>query len=147
MAEPSFGTPGTAHDPDDQPSNPISLYNLISPGKMGKLVASRKEVSREYLGLIRRFPLRPIRSDRELTSVRYVDNCGDVAERYPANPNGSPRGIAGLTNKDGRITIMMPHPERVFRTAQHSWHPSAWGENSPWQKLFTNARDWVDANF
>ncbi len=88
-----------------------------------------------------------LRSDRELTSVRYVDNCGDVAERYPANPNGSPRGIAGLTNKDGRITIMMPHPERVFRTAQHSWHPSAWGENSPWQKLFTNARDWVDANF
>jgi phosphoribosylformylglycinamidine synthase len=86
------------------------------------------------------------RSDRELASVRYVDNRGDVADRYPANPNGSPRGIAGLTNEDGRVTIMMPHPERVFRTVQHSWHPAGWGENSPWQKLFANARDWVDTS-
>ena len=86
------------------------------------------------------------RSDRELASVRYVDNRGDVTDRYPANPNGSPRGIAGLTNEDGRVTIMMPHPERVFRTVQHSWHPAGWGENSPWQKLFTNARDWVDTS-
>jgi phosphoribosylformylglycinamidine synthase len=87
-----------------------------------------------------------LRSDRELASIRYVDNHGDVAERYPANPNGSPRGIAGLTNEDGRVTIIMPHPERVFRTVQHSWHPADWGENSPWQKLFTNARDWVDTS-
>ncbi|MEE8237541.1 MAG: phosphoribosylformylglycinamidine synthase subunit PurQ, partial [Gammaproteobacteria bacterium] len=87
-----------------------------------------------------------VRSDRELASLRYVDNRGDVAERYPANPNGSPRGIAGLTNEDGRVTIMMPHPERVFRTVQHSWHPPDWGENSPWQKLFANARDWLDSN-
>ncbi len=87
-----------------------------------------------------------LRSDRELASIRYVDNRGDVAERYPANPNGSPRGIAGLTNDDGRVTIMMPHPERVFRTVQHSWHPPDWGENSPWQKLFTNARDWLDSS-
>ncbi len=86
-----------------------------------------------------------LRADRELTSVRYVDSRGDTAERYPANPNGSPCGIAGLTNEDGRVTIMMPHPERVFRTTQLSWHPREWGENSPWQKLFTNARDWVDA--
>ncbi len=87
-----------------------------------------------------------LRSDSKLASLRYVDNRGDVAERYPANPNGSPRGIAGLANEDGRVTIMMPHPERVFRTVQHSWHPADWGENSPWQKLFTNARDWVDSN-
>jgi phosphoribosylformylglycinamidine synthase len=87
-----------------------------------------------------------VRADREFASLRYVDNRGDVAKRYPANPNGSPRGIAGLTNEDGRVTIMMPHPERVFRTVQHSWHPADWGENSPWQKLFTNARDWVDSN-
>ena len=87
-----------------------------------------------------------LRSDRELATIRYVDNLGDVADRYPANPNGSPRGIAGLTNEDGRVTIMMPHPERVFRTVQYSWHPADWGENSPWQKLFANARDWVDTS-
>ena len=62
-------------------------------------------------------------------------------KRYPANPNGSPRGIAGLSNADGRVTIMMPHPERVFRTVQLSWHPPEWGECSPWQRLFDNARD------
>jgi len=85
-----------------------------------------------------------LRADREFATIRYVDNYGDAAQHYPANPNGSPLGIAGLTNDDGRVTIMMPHPERVFRTVQHSWHPPDWGENSPWQKLFTNAREWVD---
>jgi phosphoribosylformylglycinamidine synthase len=78
------------------------------------------------------------------TALRYVGNGGAPAERYPANPNGSPHGIAGLCNDDGRITVMMPHPERVFRTVQHSWHPKEWGECSPWQRLFDNARAWVD---
>jgi phosphoribosylformylglycinamidine synthase len=87
-----------------------------------------------------------LRADREFATIRYVDNYGDAAQHYPANPNGSPLGIAGLTNDDGRVTIMMPHPERVFRTVQHSWHPLDWGENSPWQKLFTNAREWVDSS-
>ena len=64
-------------------------------------------------------------------------------DTYPANPNGSPNGIAGLSNADGRVTIMMPHPERVFRTVQLSWHPAEWGECSPWQRLFDNARAWV----
>ncbi len=82
--------------------------------------------------------------EREFACVRYVDNRGEPAERYPANPNGSPRGIAGLTNLDGRVTIMMPHPERVVRTVQNSWHPPEWGEDSPWQRLFVNARSWVD---
>jgi phosphoribosylformylglycinamidine synthase len=82
-------------------------------------------------------------ADRELATIRYVDNYGEIAQQYPANPNGSPLGLAGLTNDDGRVTIMMPHPERVFRTVQHSWHPADWGENSPWQKLFANAREWV----
>jgi phosphoribosylformylglycinamidine synthase len=81
--------------------------------------------------------------DAQLTAVRYVTNSGVVADRYPANPNGSPHGIAGLSNADGRVTIMMPHPERVFRTAQLSWHPAEWGECSPWQRLFDNARTWV----
>ena len=82
--------------------------------------------------------------EASLTALRYVSNDGRTAERYPANPNGSPNGIAGLTNDDGRVTIMMPHPERVFRTVQQSWHPADWGECSPWQKLFDNARAWVD---
>ena len=82
--------------------------------------------------------------EASLTAVRYVTNDGRTAERYPANPNGSPNGIAGLTNDDGRVTIMMPHPERVFRTVQNSWHPADWGECSPWQRLFDNARAWVD---
>jgi phosphoribosylformylglycinamidine synthase len=83
--------------------------------------------------------------ERHNTSLRYVGNDGAPAELYPANPNGSPNGIAGLCNDDGRVTVMMPHPERVFRTVQHSWHPQEWGECSPWQRLFDNARAWIDA--
>ncbi|MCC5856740.1 MAG: phosphoribosylformylglycinamidine synthase [Ectothiorhodospiraceae bacterium] len=75
-----------------------------------------------------------------LVSLRYVDANGQPASRYPANPNGSPRGITGLTNRDGRVTLMMPHPERVFRTIQHSWHPADWGEDGPWMRMFRNAR-------
>lgn len=82
-------------------------------------------------------------ADSQLVGLRYIDCRGEAAERYPVNPNGSPRGIAGLTNEDGRITIMMPHPERVHRTVQLSWHPRDWGEDSPWMRLFENARDWV----
>jgi phosphoribosylformylglycinamidine synthase len=81
--------------------------------------------------------------DARLTTLRFVTNGGSVAQAYPANPNGSPNGIAGLANADGRVTIMMPHPERVFRTVQLSWHPREWGECSPWQRLFDNARTWV----
>ncbi|HEY9182537.1 MAG TPA: phosphoribosylformylglycinamidine synthase, partial [Gammaproteobacteria bacterium] len=81
--------------------------------------------------------------DARLAALRFVTNAGAIADRYPANPNGSPRGIAGLSNTDGRVTIMMPHPERVFRTTQLSWHPAEWGECSPWQRLFDNARSWV----
>ncbi len=73
-------------------------------------------------------------------ALRYIENSGETASRYPANPNGSPDGIAGLTTDDGRVTIMMPHPERVFRTVQHSWHPDEWGEDAPWMRLFRNAR-------
>jgi phosphoribosylformylglycinamidine synthase len=83
------------------------------------------------------------RCEAGFTALRFVSNEGRVTERYPANPNGSPRGITGLCNSDGRVTIMMPHPERVFRTVQLSWHPSKWGECSPWQRLFDNARAWV----
>jgi len=81
--------------------------------------------------------------DAGLVSLRYIDNHGRVAETYPANPNGSPLGITGLTTTDGRFTIMMPHPERVFRAVQHSWSPGEWGENSPWLRLFQNARCFI----
>ena len=77
-------------------------------------------------------------------ALRFVDNHGKVTENYPANPNGSPRGITGLTSRDGRVTIMMPHPERVFRAVQNSWHPEEWSEDAPWLRMFRNARVWVD---
>jgi phosphoribosylformylglycinamidine synthase len=76
-------------------------------------------------------------------SLRWVDNEGRPTQTYPANPNGSPDGITGLTSRDGRVTILMPHPERVFRTVQNSWHPSDWGEESGWMRMFRNARVWV----
>jgi len=79
-----------------------------------------------------------------LVGLRFIENAGEVAERYPANPNGSPRGITGLTSSDGRVTIMMPHPERVYRTVQNSWHPDGWGDDGPWLRLFRNARVWTD---
>ncbi|WP_422126892.1 phosphoribosylformylglycinamidine synthase [Thioalkalivibrio sulfidiphilus] len=82
-------------------------------------------------------------ADAPGVALRYVDNRGQVTEHYPENPNGSPQGITGLTTRDGRVTIMMPHPERVFRTVQHSWHPPQWGETGPWLRLFRNARKWV----
>jgi phosphoribosylformylglycinamidine synthase len=78
-----------------------------------------------------------------LVALRYIENDGSVACRYPANPNGSPQGIAGLGSADGRVTILMPHPERVFRTLQHAWHPDGWGEDGPWMRLFRTARVWV----
>ncbi len=76
-------------------------------------------------------------------TIRYVDASGKSTEIYPLNPNGSALGLNGFTNADGRFTIMMPHPERVFRTVQNSWHPTEWGEYSPWMRLFRNARHWL----
>jgi phosphoribosylformylglycinamidine synthase len=76
-------------------------------------------------------------------SLRYIDNSGNLATAYPANPNGSPMGITGLTSTDGRATLMMPHPERVALSKQMSWHPKEWGEFSPWMQMFINARKWV----
>jgi len=76
-------------------------------------------------------------------ALRLVDHHGRPTETYPYNPNGSPRGITGLTTPDGRFTIVMPHPERVWRTVQCSWHPPDWGERSPWYRMFANARRFV----
>ncbi len=79
-------------------------------------------------------------------ALRYVNNYGEVTEQYPANPNGSPQGITGLTANDGRVTIMMPHPERVFRTIQNSWAPDHWDEDGAWMRMFRNARVWCEEN-
>ena len=76
--------------------------------------------------------------------VRYVDNYGNPTEVYPMNPNGSAEGIAGATSTNGRVTMLMPHPERVHRSVQHSWAPEEWGEDGPWLRMFRNARVWVD---
>lgn len=82
-------------------------------------------------------------ADRALVALRYVDAREGATVRYPQNPNGSPGGITGLTTKDGRATILMPHPERVFRSIQLSWCPPEWPEDSPWLRMFRNARRWV----
>lgn len=80
---------------------------------------------------------------RAVVAMRYVDPQGQATERYPYNPNGSVAGVTGLTTADGRFTIVMPHPERVFRTVQMSWQPPGLGEDSPWMRMFRNARRWV----
>ncbi|MEW5972214.1 MAG: phosphoribosylformylglycinamidine synthase [Pseudomonadota bacterium] len=78
-----------------------------------------------------------------LVALRYVDHYGKPTEVYPLNPNGSAHGMTGFTSEDGRFTIMMPHPERVFRAVQYSWRPKGWGEDGPWMRMFRNARVWV----
>jgi phosphoribosylformylglycinamidine synthase len=80
---------------------------------------------------------------QNLVSARFVDGRGRPTEHYPENPNGSPRGITALTTPDGRATILMPHPERVFRSVQYSWCPPEWSGASPVFRLFENARAWV----
>jgi phosphoribosylformylglycinamidine synthase len=77
-------------------------------------------------------------------AMRFLENNLEVASRYPANPNGSPDGITGVTSADGRATLMMPHPERVYRTVLNSWHPDDWGEDSGWMRIFRNARTFTD---
>ena len=82
--------------------------------------------------------------DKKFTTISYADSFGEDTETYPLNPNGSPHGIAGVTNENGRVTIMMPHPERAFLNDQYSWCPEDWLNYSPWIKLFQNAKDFID---
>jgi phosphoribosylformylglycinamidine synthase len=84
-----------------------------------------------------------MKAAQPLVTLRYVDNYGKPTQAYPLNPNGSPLGATGLTTPDGRFSIMMPHPERVFRAVQNSWHPAEWSENGAWMRMFQNARKWV----
>jgi phosphoribosylformylglycinamidine synthase len=82
--------------------------------------------------------------DSMAVALRYVDSTGTPTERYPDNPNGSVGGITGVTNADGRVTILMPHPERLLRFENFSWAPDGWKGKSPWAKMFDNAREWVN---
>jgi len=85
----------------------------------------------------------PDHADRVIVAARYVDHRGRATETYPLNPNGSAGGLTAVTTPDGRVTAIMPHPERVFRTVQWSWHPDGWAEDAPWLRLFRNARAFV----
>lgn len=84
-----------------------------------------------------------LKAAQPIVTLRYVDNYGKPTQTYPFNPNGSPNGATGMTTPDGRFSIMMPHPERVFRALQNSWHPADWRENGAWLRMFQNARKWV----
>jgi phosphoribosylformylglycinamidine synthase len=117
------------------PQSPSILFDGMAGSRM-PVVVSHGEGRAVFSGG------KPQRKAAEVC-LRYVDNRGRKTETYPFNPNGSPKGITGLTTPDGRFTIMMPHPERVFRAVQHSWRPAEWREDGPWLRMFRNARKWV----
>jgi len=117
-------------------SNPSVLFEGMAGSRL-PIVVSHGEGRAQFASAAQR------KAAGELTAMRFVDNRGRVTQAYPANPNGSPDGIAGLTTPDGRFTLVMPHPERVFRTTQLSWHPREWGEDSPWLRMFRNARRFI----
>ncbi len=116
-----------------------SLFLQGMEGSKLPIVVSHGEGRAEFSD--RDHAVRLLREQR--VTLRYVDSYGDPTEIYPANPNGSPLGITGVTTPDGRFTIMMPHPERVFRAVQNSWYPDEWNEDGPWLRMFRNARCWI----
>jgi phosphoribosylformylglycinamidine synthase len=110
-----------------------SLFLSGMAGSMMPIVVSHGEGRAEWRE----------QADEALGCLRYVDREGRPTEIYPLNPNGSPGGLTGFTTADGRFTIMMPHPERIFRSLQNSWRAAGWGADSPWMRMFRNARRWV----
>jgi phosphoribosylformylglycinamidine synthase len=118
----------------DIPHDTQSIFMTGMQGSKLPVVVAHGEGRAEYLAGT---------ADKNI-AMRYVDYRGEPTEAYPSNPNGSPQGVAGLSNDDGRITIMMPHPERIFRTITNSWRDSSWGEYGPWMRMFRNARVWLD---
>ena len=120
------------------PDNP-SLFFRDMTGSMLPIVVAHGEGRAEFRS---EEQIQQVILDKQV-ALCFVDNHGELARTYPANPNGSPHGITGLTTVDGRFTILMPHPERVFRTVANSWHPQEWGEDGPWLRMFRNARVWV----
>ncbi|MDP1734154.1 MAG: phosphoribosylformylglycinamidine synthase [Sulfuritalea sp.] len=116
------------------PSSPSILFDGMAGSRL-PVVVSHGEGRAEFAAG---------RNGKALIAMRYIDNRGAVATGYPFNPNGSPEGLAGVTTADGRFTIMMPHPERTFRSMQMSWRPPGLGEDAPWLEMFRNARRWLD---
>jgi phosphoribosylformylglycinamidine synthase len=119
-----------------EPSSSILLTGMA--GTLAPIAVAHGEGRAEFESDVTRAAL----ERAGLVAGRFVDNRGRVADSYPANPNGSPAGIMALTTSDGRVTILMPHPERVFRAVQLSWNPFS-GPDSPWMRMFRNARVWV----
>jgi phosphoribosylformylglycinamidine synthase len=112
--------------------------SILMQGMAGSympIAVAHGEGRAEYKSVEQRQNVQPV--------MRYLDHNIQATEVYPLNPNGSPEGLTGFCSEDGRATIMMPHPERVFRAVQHSWHPDDWQEDGPWMRLFRNARAWV----
>jgi phosphoribosylformylglycinamidine synthase len=120
------------------PQNPSILFQGMQ-GSMLPVVTAHGEGRAEFRD---EDHVQRVILDRQV-ALCFVDNRGNLTQNYPSNPNGSPHGITGLTTPDGRFTILMPHPERVFRTVANSWYPKEWGADSPWLRLFRNARVWV----
>jgi phosphoribosylformylglycinamidine synthase len=141
--------PGAKHWPkflrnasEQYESRLVTVEILDSPSILFKgMVGSRIPVAVAHAEGRVSFP-QVCSPSKSQAAVRFVDNRGRPTESFPLNTNGSPGGLAGFTAADGRVTIMMPHPERVFRSAQLSWHPESWGEDSPWMRMFRNARVW-----
>ena len=146
--------PGAAHWPrfvrnrSEQFEGRFSLVRVESSnsaflqgmeGSRFPLAVAHGEGMAEFAGV---GDLQKLQSENSV-ALRFTDNLGEKTERYPANPNGSPDAIAGIASIDGRVTIMMPHPERVFRASQNSWHPRDWVEDAPSMRMFRNARKWL----
>jgi phosphoribosylformylglycinamidine synthase len=121
-----------------EPSPSVLLAGMA--GSLAPIAVAHGEGRAEFASADARAAL-----DRSgLVAARFVDHHGNPTEHYPENPNGSPLGITAITTPDGRATIIMPHPERVFRSVQLSWHPDDAGTDSPWMRLFRNARVFVE---
>jgi len=141
--------PGTAHWPHfvrNASEQFEARYVMLEVARSASLFFRGMEGSRIPVALAHGEGYAEFRDAAQLAAaqphvaLRFVDPHARATETYPYNPNGSPQGITGLTSTDGRFTILMPHPERVWRTVQMSWHPDAWGELSPWYRMFANAR-------
>ena len=130
--------------PDERRRDASPLLGFRERLHAGKGHAGTQAAAGGGVGVRSQFPEPRFERGQPIVLPQNVrDRHGDTTELYPANPNGSPNGIAAITTSDGRITVIMPHPERVFRTVQMSWHPPEWGEDSPWMRMFRNARVWV----
>ncbi|KEY91704.1 phosphoribosylformylglycinamidine synthase [Candidatus Photodesmus blepharus] len=128
-----------------------SRFSLVKIQKSESIFFSGMEGSHMPIAVSHGEGRMEVRNDEHLDAIensgivalRYIDNYGNPTQQYPNNPNGSPNAITGLTTKDGSVTIMMPHPERVFRTISNSWVPDGWGENGAWMRMFQNARKYI----